>query len=130
MIKLSKNLSWSKTIIRFLIAGLLNTLLTLLIYWVMLRKFSPLTSYSVSFVIGIIFSFMLNSLGVFKTPLKWKIFYYFLVGYFFQYFIGYTTLYFLFTKLSYNRYYSIIGVLIITVPTNFICNKFIFTKNL
>jgi putative flippase GtrA len=116
--------------IRFLIAGLLNTLVTSLIYIVMLTEFSPSVSYSISFVIGVLLSFILNSLAVFKASLKWLNFIYFLLGYFFQYFIGYVTLYFLVTRLLYDPRHCIIGVIFLTVPINFIFNKFVFTKKL
>jgi putative flippase GtrA len=40
---------------RFLIAGAVNTALTAIVYWVSLSAFSPTVSYSIAWVVGMLF---------------------------------------------------------------------------
>ena len=54
---------------RFFIAGVANTVLTYLIYLALLPLLAYVLAFTVTFVIGIIFSFFMNSLYVFNSPL-------------------------------------------------------------
>lgn len=51
---------------RFLASGVLNTLSTLLLYWLLLALLSPQAAYAVSFAIGVILSYVLNLRFVFR----------------------------------------------------------------
>jgi putative flippase GtrA len=114
---------------RFLMSGIANTFITSVIYWFFLGIFKPSISYTISFSIGVLLSFVLNSLTVFRIKLKWSFFYFFLLGYLFQYLIGYLILRVLVKDLLYDPYYSIFGVLTVMIPVNFLFNKFIFSRS-
>lgn len=58
--------------IRFLIGGIANTLLSYLVYLLLLLWLSYATAYTGSYVIGIITAFFINTLFVFRCPWSWK----------------------------------------------------------
>ena len=75
----------NREFIRFLVVGALNTLLTYVLYLILLAFFSNNLAYSCSYVGGIVFSYYLNVLFVFKKKVSWKSFLRFPVVYIFQY---------------------------------------------
>ncbi|GAB3307717.1 GtrA family protein [Luteimonas notoginsengisoli] len=56
---------------RFVIAGGINTLLTLALYWLLLAWFEYRVAYTISFVAGIVSGFALNTYAVFRVPWSW-----------------------------------------------------------
>lgn len=54
------------TALRFLTSGALNTLLTLALYWLLLRVMSAQAAYATSFIAGIALSYSLNLHFVFR----------------------------------------------------------------
>jgi putative flippase GtrA len=57
---------------RFLISGALNTLVTYGLYLCLVAFMPYATAYSVSYGAGVLLSFVLNSLYVFRQKLKWE----------------------------------------------------------
>lgn len=53
-------------VVRFLASGVLNTLLTLVLYWLLLILLSPQAAYAVSFAAGVTLSYALNLRFVFR----------------------------------------------------------------
>jgi putative flippase GtrA len=62
----------SSPFLRFLISGGLNTAVTYAIYLILLRHNSYTVSYSIAFAAGVIVSFALNRIFVFKTHRGWR----------------------------------------------------------
>ena len=58
-------------IFRFVIAGGINTLFTLALYWLLLTWFEYRLAYTVSFVVGIVSGFALNTYVVFRVSWSW-----------------------------------------------------------
>lgn len=58
-------------IFRFIIAGGLNTLLTLALYWLLLAWVEYWLAYTASFMAGIVSGFALNTYVVFRVPWSW-----------------------------------------------------------
>ena len=52
--------------LRFLVAGGANTLATLLLYWALLPWLDPRVDYAIAYVAGIVLTYTLNSLWVFR----------------------------------------------------------------
>lgn len=75
-------------IIRFLIAGGLNTGLTFVLYWALLLIMSYRPAYAISFAAGIIFSYFVNTRFVFKTTHNLRKLVLFPLVYLFTYCVG------------------------------------------
>jgi putative flippase GtrA len=73
---------------RFLLSGATNTLVTYAIYVCLLMMFSYQASYAISYVVGILFSFVMNSLFVFKSHQGIRSILYFPLVYVVQYLGG------------------------------------------
>ena len=58
-------------VFRFLVAGTANTVATYVLYLALLPVANYLFAYTVSYVAGIVGSFVLNSVYVFRQPLRW-----------------------------------------------------------
>ncbi len=58
-------------IVRFIVAGGINTLLTLALYWLLLEWLEYRLAYTVSFVAGVVSGFALNTYVVFRVPWSW-----------------------------------------------------------
>ncbi|MEO1646494.1 MAG: GtrA family protein, partial [Chloroflexota bacterium] len=58
--------------LRYIIVGGLNTGITYLIYLLVLLFAQYIIAYTVSYVSGIVISYVLNSLLVFRQPLQWS----------------------------------------------------------
>lgn len=56
---------------RFILAGLLNTGISLVVYWLLLRVTSPQPAYAICFATGILVSFLLNTGMVFRSRRTW-----------------------------------------------------------
>lgn len=54
-------------VVRFLVAGGLNTGLTFVLYWLLLLVMNYRAAYAISFAAGIIFSYVVNTKFVFQT---------------------------------------------------------------
>lgn len=56
---------------RFLVAGAINTIFTLVVYWILLRWIRYPVAYTISFVVGVLSGFALNTHVVFRVPWSW-----------------------------------------------------------
>ncbi|MFX3632159.1 MAG: GtrA family protein [Candidatus Pristimantibacillus sp.] len=120
----------NKEISRYVIVGLLNTAITYLSYLLMLMFFSYSISYLISYVIGILFSYVLNSKIVFNTNMTlWKLIQYPLV-YITQFLFGLLLMYLLIDKIALNDKVAPLIVSIISLPITFVVSKFILSGKL
>ena len=53
----------------FLLLGASNTLLTLLLYWLLLRWLPHTAAYAISYAVGVVYSAVTNARFTFRTPL-------------------------------------------------------------
>lgn len=109
--------------LRFLIVGGINTLLTYLIYLILLNILGYALAFTVSFAIGIIIAFFGYSIFVFRIKVKWHKSIQFLLIYGIQYILGLLFLSFLIKSSQIDdRIAPIINVAILT-PITFILNR-------
>ena len=118
----------NREFIRFILVGCLNTLVTYLLYLGLLTFFCYNLAYSCSYVGGIIFSYYLNVLFVFKKKVSWKSFLRFPLVYIFQY--G-CTLGLMNTLIIYGGVTQTAAPLIAivaTIPITFLLSKVVIAK--
>ncbi len=60
------------TVLRFLVGGGLNTLATLLVYWLLLRVLHPQWAYAASYAAGIGLGYLIHTGFVFRTRRGWR----------------------------------------------------------
>jgi putative flippase GtrA len=105
--------------LRFLVAGGANALATYLLYLLFLLALSYPWAYSLSYALGILISFLLNSLFVFQVPLRWRKLLRFPLVYLIQYLLGIAVLALLVGRLGLDARLGPIAVLLVTLPVSF-----------
>jgi putative flippase GtrA len=110
---------------RFVAAGALNSGLTYLAYLLLLRAVSYRWAYSVSYVAGIFLSFVLNSLFVFRVPLRWRRLLPYPTVYLVQYLLGLCVVYVGVELLGWDERLMPIVVLAVTVPVSFVLTRWV-----
>lgn len=115
----------NKEFIRFLIMGALNSLLTYLVYLILIIPFNYGGSYAISYFLGIIFSFYMNTIYVFKEKISIRKMFKFPLVYLVQFLISELFLYLFVDSLNINKRIAPLIVIIISVPLTFILSKYI-----
>lgn len=59
-------------LVRFVAVGAVNTLMTLAIYWALRPCMGYRTAYTLSFCVGIVSGYALNTFLVFRQPWSWR----------------------------------------------------------
>ncbi len=113
---------------RFLIVGGINTAFSYGLYLLLLRFLAYLPAYSIAYCAGIVFSYFLNVLFVFKKRVSLKSFLKFPFVYLIQYLLGASTLWLLVGKLGISPELAMIGGIIITIPVTFLASRFLLKK--
>lgn len=112
---------------RFLFAGGLNTVITYLIYLLLLQFLHYIIAYSITYVLGVILSFLLNSLFVFRTKLTLSNALKYPLVYLVQYLSGCLILYVCVTWLGVPAAWAGIVVVVINVPVVYLMNRWILS---
>lgn len=114
--------------LRFLIAGGANTVLTYLLYLALLNVVGYLIAFTLSFLAGIVFAFVIYSAFVFKTPFVWRKLLQYPILYGLQYAGGLALLLVLVEYMGLDkRFAPIINVIVLT-PVTFVLNKWFLSK--
>lgn len=113
---------------RFLLAGAANTLLTYLLYLLLLEFFAYLLAYSITYCIGIALSYFLNVYFVFKQRISFASFVKFPIVYVIQYCMGAAVLWLLVEKGGVSPVMAMIGVIAATIPVTFLASRFVLVK--
>lgn len=114
-----------KEIIRYLIVGGLNTVVTYVLYLLILNVSNITIAYTTSYILGILISYFLNVIFVFKTKVSIKKFFQFPLVYVVQYFLNTFFLIILVKNLNVNEKLAPLIILIISIPITFILTKVI-----
>jgi len=117
--------SSSRQLARFLAVGAVNSGLTYLVYLALLRAVSYRWAYSVSYVAGIFLSFVLNSLFVFRVPLRWRRLLPYPTVYLVQYLLGLCVVYAGVELLRWDERLMPVVVLAVTVPVSFVLTRWV-----
>jgi putative flippase GtrA len=110
------------------VAGAVNTGLTYVAYLALLQALSYRWAYSVSYVAGIVLSFVLNSLYVFRTPLRWRRLLPYPSVYLVQYLLGLCVVYVGVELLRWDERLMPAAVLAVTVPVSFLMNRWVLNE--
>lgn len=106
-------------------AGIANTIITYIIYFILLQFFLYSTAYSIAFVSGIILSYALNTYWVFHQTWSWKKLVQYPMVYFTQYFSGLILLMFFVEYLLINPKFAALLNIVILLPITFFLTRWI-----
>lgn len=115
--------------VKFLFFGLLNMGLSYLFYLLALQLMPYLLAYTLSYIAGILISYFLNSIFVFKTDLHWKKALQYPLVYLAQYLLGSITLGFFVEALALPPSIAALINTIFLVPISFILSRLILRRN-
>jgi len=113
---------------RFLLVGATNTLLSYLLYLLLLEFFAYLLAYSIAYCIGIAISYLLNVYFVFNKRPSVASFVKFPIVYIVQYGLGAGMLWLLVDRAGMSPVIAMIGVIIVTIPVTFLASRFVLAK--
>jgi putative flippase GtrA len=102
-----------------------NTGLTYLAYLVLLKLVPYRWAYSVSYVAGVFLSFVVNSLYVFRTPLRWRKLLPYPSVYLVQYLLGLGVMFVGVELLGWDSRWMPAAVLAVTVPVSFVLTRWV-----
>ena len=113
---------------RFLLVGATNTAVSYVLYLLLLEFMPYLYAYSISYGLGIVVSYILNSRFVFRQPLSLGKFLQFPIVYAIQYGLGATILWLLVGKVSISPELAMLAVVAVTIPVTFVTSRFILKR--
>lgn len=113
--------------LRFIVAGTANTLITYLLYLILLPFAGYFWSFSFSFVIGIFFSFFVYTLYVFRAQLVWKKIVQYPAIYLIQYIAGLLLLTALIDYLGMDARLAPFANVLLLLPVSFLINRWFIT---
>jgi putative flippase GtrA len=113
---------------RFLLVGGSNTLLGYVLYFLFLYFMPYLYAYTLSYCIGIVFAYVMNSRFVFRKPMSLARFLQFPVVYVIQYGLGVAILWLLVGRLAIAPELAMLGVVAATIPITFLTSRFILKR--
>lgn len=113
---------------RFLVGSALNTGLTYLLYLGLLWVVTYPWAYSVSYIAGIFLSFVVNSLYVFRRPLRWRRLLPYPLVYATQYGVGLAITFAGVELFGVDEKLVPIAVIAVTVPISFLLTRWILLR--
>ncbi|RZO08824.1 GtrA family protein [Pseudomonas moorei] len=114
--------------VKFLISGGFNTAMTYGVYLILLMFLPYTTSYTISYIAGIVLAYLLNRFFVFKSHQGLKTIALLPLVYVMQYVISMLILWCWVEKLGFNDSLAPIVAIIITIPITYVLSKFVFSK--
>lgn len=111
--------------IRFLLAGGANTVVTYLIYLLLLHVLPYRVAYSATFVLGIVLGYTLNTRYVFRATWQWKRLAAYPLVYVVQYLLGVLLLTMLVERGLANEQVAPLVVVVLSLPIVFITSRLI-----
>jgi putative flippase GtrA len=113
----------------FLLVGTTNSALTLAIYWILLLTSPHNTAYLIAFIVGIIYSGILNSRFTFSTRLEKRKLVTYAVMCILLYFVNSKLLNIFIETLMVSKHIAVLLVIIASTPLNFLCSRYILKQN-
>lgn len=113
---------------RFLIAGGANTLLGYGLYLLLNLALDYRIAYTLSYVAGIGISFVLNSLYVFRQPLRWQHLAVYPLVYVLQYAAGLATVWLFVSVMGWPEALAPWAAVAASLPLTFIATRFVLRK--
>lgn len=112
-------------IFRFVIAGGINTLLTLALYWLLLTWLEYRLAYTASFVAGIVSGFVLNTYIVFRVPWSWMRLLAFPSVHAVNYVVGLAIVWFGVRVIGVEERIAPVVAAVVILPLNFLMTRFV-----
>lgn len=112
---------------RFLISGGVNTGATYVIYLLLLQVLDYRVAYSVAYVFGIVLSFLVNRLFVFKTHRGWRSIVLFPFVYLVQYLVSVAVIWGWVEMLDLSATVAPLIAIAITIPLTYVLSRFVFS---
>ena len=116
-------------LIKFLFVGCVNTLITYIVYLLLVNQFNYSIAYFVSYVVGIVVSYIFNTVYVFNSTFSIKKMLSYPFVYIIQYLFNQTILFLLIEYTFVNKFYAPLLVTVISVPVTFLATKKIIKRN-
>lgn len=114
--------------IKFIGAGVINTIFSYLLYVVLVLFLSYQISYAISFVFGIVLSFILNTKYVFEVEQTIKKFVLFPFVYLVQYLLGAFMMTFIVEAIGINKFFAPLFVTLCLLPVSYLLSKKVLQK--
>jgi putative flippase GtrA len=115
---------------RFLLSGGFNTLVTYLLYLLLLAFFSYQISYTISYCLGVVLAYYLNRVVVFKSHRGLRSLLLFPLVYVVQYLLTSSVLWILVVRFGVDERIALLVAIVLMVPVNFLLSKKIFTRKI
>jgi putative flippase GtrA len=113
---------------RFLVVGLVNTGVGYGVYLLALQWLGYELAYAAAYVVGIVFAYLLNSLFVFRSPMRLRTALRYPFVYLAQYLFGSVLLYAMIAWLGFDRRWAALIALILSVPVSFLLNRVVLAR--
>ncbi|MGG4144514.1 GtrA family protein [Paenibacillus algorifonticola] len=123
-----KRLDRFRQIIGFGLVGLLNTVVTYFLYLALLSIFNYSMAYSISYIAGIVISYVFNTLFVFKQPVSIKSFLKFPVVYIVQYLLNLLLIYLFVEQFHISDKLALIISIFFSFPITYVLSKYVLVK--
>lgn len=109
--------------VRFIVSGAANTGITYLLYLLLLPLLGYLKAYSAAYVIGVVLSYWLNSVFVFRQPMSWRTLLRFPLVYVVQFTLTGALLWLFVDVLGIDERFALLGAIAVTVPVTFLAAR-------
>ena len=109
--------------IRFIVGGGANTLLSYVIYWLLLLWMSYPIAYTISYAVGILTGFGINTRFVFRVPWSWRKLAAFPLLQFVNYLLGLATVTLCVRYIGIDARLAPIVATVIVLPVNFLLTR-------
>jgi putative flippase GtrA len=113
--------------LRFLVVGGFNTLLGYGLYLLLNRVFDYRIAYTLSFVIGIVVSFVLNSVFAFRQPLRWRRLLVYPAVYLLQYIAGLGVVWVFVAVFGQSETWAPLVAVVFTLPLTFLATRYVLS---
>ena len=113
---------------RFLIVGLINTGVGYGVYLLLLQWIGYELAYAAAYLVGIVFAYLLNSLFVFRSPMRLRTALSYPFVYLVQYLFGSLLLYAMVAWLGLDRRWAALIALVLSVPVSFLLNRIVLAR--
>lgn len=126
-LKVYKSAPASSVFVRFLLSGGFNTLSTYLVYLLLLTVLSYQLSYTISYVSGVVLSYFLNRMVVFKAHQGLRSVFLFPLVYVIQYLSTSLVLWLLVDNMGIDSRVALPVAIVLFVPVNYFLSRKIFS---
>ena len=124
----TKKLVNNSSAVRFIITGGINTIVTYAVFFVLSFVLISQIAYTISYFLGILLSYVLNTVFVFRSGFSAKKLFQFPMVYLIQYVYGVITLTIITDYFSISPRIAMIFVIITSIPLTYVLSRWILTR--